>query len=251
MTVTVNDTLIEGNFQIDPPWPGAGVSATSYALSTLGLTLTKNRIVGNQASSGGGLNLYASGATLDANLENNILAGNQALSEGGAMLAATGSAATMTLTLTNNTISNNQAATKADGISLFTNNATITAFLRNSIVWNGSDIYMEKAGSSTLSVTADYSIIGEVTNINATYPIKASNLNVNPLLNATYHLTGASPAKDKGICGLTVIIYSRIAPYDDIDGDPRPGWGMTSGCDIGADEYRFPWIMFNPAFTKH
>ncbi|MFH2124252.1 MAG: hypothetical protein ABIJ50_12320 [Pseudomonadota bacterium] len=109
---------------------------------------------------------------------------------------------------------------------------------------------MEQA-AATISVIADYSIIGEVNNINGTYENKSSNLHVDPLLNATYHLSGASPAKDKGICGSNMFIYSRIAPYDDIDGDPRPGYGILSGCDIGADEYRFPWIMFNPAFTKH
>jgi hypothetical protein len=75
-------------------------------------------------------------------------------------------------------------------------------------------------------------------------------------LNADYHLSGASPAKDKGICGLKIALlgggffYSRIAPYDDLDGDLRPGYGIISGCDIGADEYRFPWILFNPAFIK-
>lgn len=111
---------------------------------------------------------------------------------------------------------------------------------------------MQQVGLSSIAVTSDYSIIGKVENDGGTYIAKGSNLNVNPLLNANYHLTGASPAKDKGICGLTLLgHYSRIAPYDDIDGDLRPGYGIISGYDIGTDEYRFPWIMFNPAFMKH
>ncbi|MFH2124251.1 MAG: DUF1565 domain-containing protein [Pseudomonadota bacterium] len=104
MTVTVNDTLIEGNFQwpIDTPWPGAGVSANSYALSTLNLTMTKNKIMGNLGSSGGGLSLNVSGAgsSLNAVLENNILAGNQAIVEGGAILATTADSAEMELHMT-------------------------------------------------------------------------------------------------------------------------------------------------------
>ena len=70
-------------------------------------------------------------------------------------------------------------------------------------------------------------------------------------LNSTYHLTSGSPAKNAGICGYLTgggpYQYHRIAPYDDIDGDKRPGWGKLMGCDVGADEYRFPWILFNPA----
>lgn len=256
MTVTVHDTTIQGNYQrpVETPWPGAGLSATAYGGSTLDLTMTKNRIVDNQASSGGGVYFATNGATLNAGMENNILAENQALSEGGAVAVAVGVSGTMELTMTNNTIINNQAATKADGLSLYTNEGTIEAFLKNTIVWEeGTDIFMEKAGSSTLSLVADYSIFGEVINVNGTYEDKSSNLHVDPLVNAEYHLTGASPAKDKGLCGLTLFFghYSRIAPYDDIDGDLRPGDGTILGCDIGADEYRFPWILFNPAFTRH
>jgi hypothetical protein len=61
-----------------------------------------------------------------------------------------------------------------------------------------------------------------------------------------------SPAKNRGICGEIHWGggYERYAPYDDIDGDARPGWNVELGCDIGADEYRFPWILFNPVITK-
>jgi len=42
-------------------------------------------------------------------------------------------------------------------------------------------------------------------------------------------------------CGFKPLIfgnYIRIAPYDDIDGDRRPGFGELTGCDIGANELR-------------
>jgi hypothetical protein len=226
--------------------------------------MTNNTITDNHASSGAGIYLYADGdvssTKLTATLANNILAINQATSQGGAIFAVTGGTkGEITLKLTNNTISNNEAGLKAGGISLASfDTAKITAPLKNNIVWgNTIDISTEQYNSSTLSVTADHSIIGEVdVSAGGTYTNGGGNLNVNPLLKSNCHLIGASPAKDKGICGLKIallegVIYIRIAPYDDIDGDLRPGWGMTSGCDIGADEYRFPWIMFNPAFTKH
>ena len=114
---------------------------------------------------------------------------------------------------------------------------------------------MQQSGT-TLSVTADFSIIGDVDNSSGgTYTAKSSVLNTDPLLKPSYHLTGASPARDSGICGIKVpvfntYIYIRTAPYDDIDGNARPGYNTTLGCDIGADEYTFPWILFNPLFTK-
>ena len=74
----------------------------------------------------------------------------------------------------------------------------------------------------------------------------------NPALNDSYHLTGTSPAKNNGICGEINWGggYERYALYDDIDGDARPGWNEELGCNIGADEYRFPWILFNSVTTK-
>ncbi len=114
---------------------------------------------------------------------------------------------------------------------------------------------MEKVGTATLSVTTDHSIIGDVGNYDGTYTDNGGNVNADPLLKANNHLNLSSPAKDKAVCGFTVQLngsshYIRVAPYDDIDGGPRPGWGITTSCDIGADEYRFPWILFNPAFIK-
>ena len=53
----------------------------------------------------------------------------------------------------------------------------------------------------------------------------AGNLNVDPLLDATWHLTATSPVIDKGT--------STEAPSRDIDGDNRP---KGTAVDIGADE---------------
>lgn len=60
-----------------------------------------------------------------------------------------------------------------------------------------------------------------------------------PLLDTTYHLKSGSPAINNGM-------VTNVST--DIDGDPRPVGGAY---DIGADEYRFPWVLFNPAFIRH
>ena len=56
-------------------------------------------------------------------------------------------------------------------------------------------------------------------------PVPSGNLGVDPLLDATYHLTVTSPMIDKGT--------STEAPLDDLDGNSRP---KGAAIDIGADE---------------
>lgn len=253
-TVTVQDTTLQGNYQVGSPWSGAGMYITSWSGSTVGVTLTKNTIVDNQAIAGGGIYLYTNGATLNATLVNNIMAGNQTVADGGAINAAAAGDSIMVLTMTNNTINNNQANSQGGGILLSSlNTATITAELTNTIVWgnNNSDIYINQNDLSTTTVTPYYSMVDIVAGVTSSYKIGMHNLHINPALNDSYHLTGTSPAKDKGLCGeIGPGYYERFAPYDDIDGNARPGWNVELGCDIGADEYRFPWILLNPVITK-
>ncbi len=75
------------------------------------------------------------------------------------------------------------------------------------------------------------------------------------MLDNRFHLRQGSPAIDAGICGYwdtSLHQYHRVAPYDDIDGDKRPGNNAIYGCDIGADEYKaFPWPMFLPAIIHN
>jgi hypothetical protein len=58
-----------------------------------------------------------------------------------------------------------------------------------------------------------------------TTPVPSANFNLDPLLDATYHLTSASPCVNKGT--------TTEAPARDIDGDSRP---KGTGIDVGADE---------------
>jgi hypothetical protein len=268
MTVAVHDTTIQNNHQVGPSWPGTGISVSAWNGSDIGITLTKNKIIANQGgSSGGGIYFYSSGdnmgtpATLTATLVNNILAENQAEQFGGAIFASA-TDGVINLTLTNNTISGNLAAVATGGIAFDSHgSAQITAEITNTIIWGNtdpatnSDIFINQYDSSTTAVTSYYSMIGVVQGDGDTKNFYHGyhNTHLNPALDKSYHLSDGSPAEDKGLCGEIIPNsddYERYAPYDDIDGDERPGWKEELGCDIGADEYQFPWILFNPAFMK-
>jgi hypothetical protein len=258
VTVTLDDNIIQGNYQLPTTSSkaGAGIYVSAYNGSDVSLTLTNNTITENQAlRTGGGIYCVpvANGAKIDATLENNIIAQNKAMEFGEALGVYVDNGGIMDFTLINNTISENQAGDAEQGIYLYSRgNGALNVELKNMIVWgNGTDLHLRRHDASVLTVTSEYSIIGEEVNESATYT-STNNLNVNPLLTTDYHLNGTSPAKDKGICGIAAPVqYFRSAPYDDIDGDLRPGWNATTGCDIGADEYRFPWILFNPALMRH
>lgn len=206
ITMMVDDTTIQGNYQYpsNQSWTGAGIYAGSYSDSTVTIILTKNTISNNQALSGGGIFLSSNAATVNATLINNILAENQADTAGGAISAFAGQDGTMQLIMTNNTISNNQAGSPAGGISFDSfNTAQITADLTNNIVWgnNNSDIFINQYDTSTTAVNSYYSMIGVVQNDGVTSSYHGyNNIHINPALNANYHLTGTSPAKNRGIC---------------------------------------------------
>ncbi len=88
-----------------------------------------------------------------------------------------------------------------------------------------------------------------------------NNITVDPFLDSAGHLSGSVSALiDTGICGYYHMTpfgfeYIRVAPYDDFEGDARPGDGTVLGCDIGADEYfakhHFYWPMFFPGIIPH
>ena len=129
-------------------------------------------------------------------------------------------------------------------------NLTVT----NSIIHgnNSHDLYLTEYGSATVTYTGNYNFVGVYGETGSPTHTTSHETNADPKLNSVYHLTNGSPAIDAGICGIfpSYSNYIRIAPYIDIDGDKRPGWGKTTGCDIGADEYKpFPWPMFLPAIT--
>lgn len=175
MIVAVNETTIQNNQQVGSPWPGAGISVSAWNGSDIGITLTKNKIIANQAGThGGGIYFFSDGdnmgtpSTLTATLENNIIAENQTQQSGGAIYTCANDGI-INLTITNNTISDNLAVASIGGISFDSyGSAQITANLTNTIVWGSndpatdSDIFINQYDSSTTTVNSYYSMIGIV-----------------------------------------------------------------------------------------
>jgi len=201
--------------------------------------LENNIIAGNSSKDrGAGIFLLALDnlSVISFNSTNDTITDNTSMNHGGALHAAAGEHGEVHITMINSILKGNHAALLAPDLSL------------------GQGMYNDNNGN--VSFSADHCILGEYSIFEGTPTYSSINaVNGDPRLNSTYHLTAGSPAKDAGICGYktgggSFWQYHRIAPLDDIDGDKRPGWGRLLGCDIGADEYRFPWILFNPATRR-
>ena len=235
---------------------GGGLRVTSTLGSRISLLIERNIIKGNQADSGGGIALYSNYAFLDARLVNNIISGNRATLEwgGGVWLSST-NGGDMRVSMENNTITGNSAEFGGGGIAvrLDESNQNSRVEIQNTILWGntaweGNDI---RLNSGTLSIS--YSNVGDVYRFDGTYNEGQGLLNQNPqflIPTFNFHLKAASPMIDRGLCGIGVgNLYLRYAPYDDIDGDPRPGYGERTGCDIGADE-RFVHSLLVPVYQN-
>jgi hypothetical protein len=200
---------------------GAGIYADARVHARV--TIGRNRVRGNSGTHGAGIGLLIVGdvpATLAGNVVtgnsaangsvsivgpattvNNIVAGNSS-----GVWAGVPVVATTAWRSTNDTIANNGSP----GVSVA---GDTTATLLNAIVWGQSPAF---AGG----VAATYS------DVQGGAP-GAGNLNVDPLFaDAAYHLSAASPLRDRG--------SATGAPPDDFEGDARsPG----DGVDMGADEF--------------
>lgn len=127
----------------------------------------------------------------------------------------------------------------------------------NQGVGTGDDIYLSVAPfyGTVSGINIDYSIVGETEVALGNYITGSHIYTADPGLNDSYALTRGSFAVNAGQCGRKTIlgVYRRVAPYDDIDGDKRPGFGQLTGCDIGADEYNallcFPVRNHNGGMT--
>ncbi|MFZ5798807.1 MAG: hypothetical protein ACOY3O_10315 [Thermodesulfobacteriota bacterium] len=249
----VDRTLIEENGND----LGGGVMLYGYDHATIQADFTGNRFLNNTAGNynGGGIYFMASdNANLTASLINNIFAGNSA-EMGGALGLQASLTGTVDITLTNNTMVENHSQSGGGGILVSSQDegdALVT--IKNSIVWGNTrstergDLHLlQNDPTSTASATANYSLLGSVYAGLGSYTAVAT-YDRDPKLGAGYHLSSGSPARDSGQCGYDFFTYWRVAPYDDIDGDARPGYGVLWGCDIGADEFTFPWILFSPLF---
>jgi hypothetical protein len=236
---------------------GSGIRISGHDNADINAVFTKNRFFNNAAGNeyGGGIYFRADyGVKITASLKNNIFAGNSA-ALGGALGLETYSTGNVEVALTNNTITENQCQAGGGGILVSTHNQGVASlYIRNTIVWGNigsTDLHiLQNDLTSTAAVYANYSLIGIIYDGWGCYTA-VETYNKDPMLGSGFRLLSGSPARDSGLCGGYLFgKYVRIAPYDDIDGDARPGYGVISGCDIGADEYTFPWFLFNPALRK-
>jgi hypothetical protein len=239
--------------------------ADAHDGGSLYLVVKKSHFIDNGAPAGSSLVALdvscASDGTLRATIENTIIAHNYSSIDSPAIRAIVRNAQSMlSLNLINTTISENHNASSggnpgAMGVYSFDNAQCDVSMMNTVIRLNTSvagpdDYFLNQGTNATFTFSADYCILGEHDILGSVSYASTHEIDADPGLNSTYHLTSGSPAKDAGLCGYLTgggpwYQYHRVAPYDDIDGDKRPGALM--GCDIGADEYRFPWVMFGPA----
>ncbi len=253
ITATINDTAFVGNDSNEKV-----IDVFSQEGSTLTLDMEDVRITGNFSIPPYYGVFYArsiESGSITATATNSIIASNTS----GIELTSSGDSHN-SLTLTNCTIVDNPrfeiritASNTSESTASMTN-----AILRDEIS-SWTDIYLNQLNNSTLSLNANYCILGaHQSSGNVTYN-SSNERQDDPMLDGTWHLQKGSPAIDTGLCGTWFDdlqghrFYIRVAPSYDIDGDSRPGFGEFLGCDIGADEYKFfSWPMFVPAMIgKH
>ena len=260
--------------------PSTGGAVACFATPQGTCRITGNLIIGNRATryggggSGGGI--YIDGA-MKVTLENNYIVDNSAIRGGG--IYGYLSPSNRTWELTNNTLWRNHAAgLYGGGANIASDSDDTTITIINNIIRDNSSggaagddlrIDTDMNGNNTAStVNLNYNLLGPhsdfasghsddlyITNTDNYH--HHDNGTDDPRLRDDGHLPSGSPAINRGICGTWYynwrthkIEYRRIAPLTDRDGDPRPGDGATDGCDIGADEYHFPWPMFLPAIVR-
>ena len=241
------------------------ITGDAHDNGTLQLTIKKSNLRNNgtQGKSTAVIDLRSSdGGIVSVSVTNSIIAENaSSIDPPGFYLLTRHSNSELSLSMINTTISgnsNNSAGGGPGAVGIHAvDGAKCTIRMVNTIVRGNSaligpdDFFLDQDTGATLDFSADYSILGEYETKGSVSYSSTHEIDADPALNPTYHLTSGSPAKDAGICGYLTgggpYQYHRVAPYDDIDGDKRPNWGTLIGCDVGADEYRFPWILFNPA----
>jgi len=244
------------------------VSAADYAQTNI--VIRKCRFVNNGTENSSthaiSLGTYRQGK-LDALLENSIVAANQSdMTTAGIYVDSRDYLSKTKFVLLNSTITGNVTQSYTAGMFLDSyDSGEIEVSLKNTILQGNqnilgndphhSDLLLNTVAPSILNFSADYNVLGgHSLNGSPTSYESTNEINSSPYLDNSCHLKVFSPAINSGQCGYRLVppfnTYIRVAPYDDIDQNVRPGDGELFGCDIGADEYKpFPWPLFLPAFT--
>ena len=224
---------------------GGGLAISASDITVRGGAILNNKTSTNCEGFGGGIYANGSTLTLDATrLDNNCASNTPFYGLGGAFASIGSNFDLSNAILTNNSAFPNDTAVGgiwSDAASFGTVvNCTLAGnkaqairsagalLVRNTIIAGGTTGINKTMGSLSVRFNDLY---GQTVAPTAGFTPDATNLSVDPLLDVTYHLTGASPMIDAGT--------ATLAPNHDYDGDVRPLIG-TSGAlrfDIGADEF--------------
>ena len=252
--VTIKNNIIVGN-QATEGGGGIYISANN---GTTTVELANNVIKANTAQGGGGISVSSQKkGSVGVIAANNMIVDNKSTngdSGHGAFISADDS--TTTLVLLNTTIAGNVDSGSGTGLFIRSyRTGTTTVNFRNSIVWGNENsrsdsydmrIYEDDSfGDATLVVSAANSDIGDVDHLSGSYILEGGIINQDPVFadpsEGNYRLRSGSPAIDAAVCGfltLPDLNYVRLAPYNDYEGDARPGDGVPmKACDMGADEF--------------
>ncbi len=258
-TVTMHDSTVAdnpGNSGYSP----AIMTVGAYGSSSLDLDLDRVRFVNNGAvQTSNELYGYAYDSSRLNIQATNCLFSHRYPTSNTVILTASNDSGILNFSLLNSTVTTLQTSNpwilKADAVDTSTSTLRLTNTLLTGATSTGQTTFIYQRDTAAIDVSADYSILG-TPHILVSDPNKVTWTSTNevygdPRLDTSGHLHNGSVAIDSGICGFNAFGYHRIAPYEDMDGDKRPGDGESLGCDIGADEFHaFPWPAFLPAIVR-
>jgi hypothetical protein len=200
----------------------ANWSAGLRIINNADVSLIGNEIRDNVAQAwGGGVDVDCCGDTAPLIARNRIVDNDGGHAGGGVRVESTnvrlvngGASYPVDAALIHNTL----VGRSSEGEGIWAD-AYVTATLVNDLL-AGYAVGITSTAPSSSTLSVDHSLFW-----NADDPIVGTNaVRADPLLDATYHLTAGSPARDAG---------AVVDVSSDIDGDPRP----VGDYDIGADEY--------------
>jgi hypothetical protein len=253
--------IITGNTIVHQGCSQCSAISLGNGNKTLTVDVIGNIISGANYRAGITLFQYSAGGTITSKIINNLISGETRGAGWPAAISISCSEGTLNFSIINNTLSNNYLGILIGGRADL--GAVMNGDVVNNIIAN-NEVGLSIDSDFTATVSNSYNLV--YNNGNNGYTPGPGTLTMDPQFigGGNYRLRLGSPAIDSGICGKWILfprpfpqppkfIYTRIAPYEDFEGDPRPEFGSATGCDIGADEYieePFPWEIFMPAIKK-
>lgn len=228
-TMTITNSTLSGNSDAPTNFTYGGAICNSGTMTINDSTLTNNSSDGVDTGAGGAIynlaQLAINNSTFSGNSASGVYGGGAVYNNGG------------TITISNSTFGGNKSGGPGGGI----NNASGTVTLQNSIVANSPS-----GGNCAGAMTSNgYNLSSDLTcNFTNTGDLNKKNPKLGPLHKnggptLTMALRNGSPALDAGNPGGCTDNLGQLLTTDQ-RGQPRPGKGETSGCDMGAYESQTP-----------